>query len=75
VYAIPSRSWLGFRNRSGAIDLELLLQRSDTQRNGVLTITVILRPTDRRIMTLDPSVRDLCTQIFIDLRAYLMGST
>ncbi|HXG09555.1 MAG TPA: serine/threonine-protein kinase [Gemmataceae bacterium] len=74
VYGMPARNWLGLRHRSGWIDMELLLQRGDPQRNSMLNITVILRPADASMIN-DPEVRELCSQIFIDLRGYLMGSS
>jgi serine/threonine-protein kinase len=73
VYRAPTRSWLGFGRRSGVIDVELLLQRSDSTRGSLLSITVILRPLDAGAAA-DPAVRAVCDQIFVDLRGYLMGS-
>jgi eukaryotic-like serine/threonine-protein kinase len=66
-------SWLGIGRRSGGVDLELQLQRADANRESQLRITVMLRPQNGSVLDLD--WRDRCTQIFCDLRAYLMGQT
>jgi serine/threonine-protein kinase len=76
VYAVPrsSFSWLGLGRRSGAIDVELRLQRTDPQRENQLHITVIFRSSGTDLNA-DLAWRKLCTQIFCDLRGYLMGQT
>ena len=56
------------------IDVELQLQRTDPTRDSVLQITVLMQPTDRR-HAIDDEWRERCTQIFCDLRGYLMGQT
>ncbi len=76
VYVPPTRglSWLGIGRKSSRIDLELRLQRSDTGRDNQLRITVVFRsPGDD--LNSDVAWRTLCTQIFCDLRGYLMGQT
>jgi serine/threonine-protein kinase len=67
-----SRSWLGLSRGAGTIDVELQLQRTDPTRDSFLQITVLMRPTDRRHDN-DDEWRERCTQIFCDLRGYLMG--
>jgi serine/threonine-protein kinase len=71
VYA-GSGSWFGIGRKSSLIDLELQLQRADVHRDCLLQITVILRPSDKSGLTTD--WRERCSQIFCDLRGYLMGS-
>jgi serine/threonine-protein kinase len=70
VYAARG-SWFGLGRRASLIDLELQLHRADTAREGLLNITVLLRPTEKAGSTND--WRERCTQVFCDLRAYLMG--
>jgi hypothetical protein len=74
VYTAPRRaslSWLGLGRRANMIDLELRLQRGE-ERESQLRITVVLQsPADP--LGADPAWRRTCTQIFCDLRAYLMG--
>jgi serine/threonine-protein kinase len=67
-------SWLGLGRRSGTIDLELHLERSDPDRESMLAITVAMRsPSGEH--ALNPGWRGRCNQIYCDLRAYLMGQT
>jgi serine/threonine-protein kinase len=78
VYAVPRAagtfSWLGLGRRAGAIDVELRLHRTDPQRENQLHIAVIFRSTGTDLNA-DLAWRKLCTQIFCDLRGYLMGQT
>jgi serine/threonine-protein kinase len=75
IYTAPNRgfSWLGLGRRSGTIDMELRLHRPDTDRdNNQLRITVVLRSPGGDV-TGDVAWQGVFTQIFCDLRAYLMG--
>jgi serine/threonine-protein kinase len=76
VYAAPRQglSWLGLGRRAGGIEMELRLDRNDPQRENQLHITVLFRSpgTD---LNASMAWRNVCTQIFCDLRAYLMGQT
>jgi serine/threonine-protein kinase len=77
VYLIPGRSsfsWLGLGRRSGLIDMELRLQRAESSRDNLLRIIVLLRPMAGEVGS-DASWRQLCNQIYCDLRGYLMGHT
>ncbi|MBV8401619.1 MAG: hypothetical protein JOZ17_23280, partial [Acetobacteraceae bacterium] len=77
VYAVPragTLSWLGLGRRSGAVDVELRLHRTDPQRENQLHITVVFRSSNTDLNA-DLAWRKLCTQIFCDLRGYLMGQT
>jgi len=77
VYEAPQRgslSWLGIGRRPERIDMELRLQRPEEGRSNQLHITVLLRPPSEGAFG-DPAWRRLCTQIYCDLRAYLMGRT
>jgi eukaryotic-like serine/threonine-protein kinase len=77
LYAAPQRgslSWLGIGRTTNKIDMELRLQRPEDARDGQLRITVLLRPPNASVCA-DPAWRQLCTQIFCDLRGYLMGQT
>jgi serine/threonine-protein kinase len=74
-YALPNKSslsWLSLRRRLNLIELELQLQRSDPTRDSQLHITVLLRPVERDQP--DGGWRTRCTQIYCDLRGYLMGN-
>jgi hypothetical protein len=76
VYALPPRgalSWIGLGRKNADIDMELRLHRAE-QRDNQLRITVLLKPMQGDL-TADVSWRGLCTQIFCDLRGYLMGSS
>jgi serine/threonine-protein kinase len=75
VYAPPTRglSWLGLAPRP-AIEMELHLQRAETNRENQLSITVIFRSSGNDLNA-DVAWRTLCTQIYCDLRAYLMGQS
>lgn len=66
-------SWFGFGRKAG-IDLELQLVQADQGINNKLHITVLMRPASGK-PTQSPAFRALCTQIYCDLRAYLMGAT
>ena len=72
AYASRCGSWFSLGRKMSLIDLELNLQRTDPNREGLLSITVMLKPVDKDSATAD--WRDRCSQIFIDLRGYLMGS-
>jgi serine/threonine-protein kinase len=75
-YMVPRQglSWLGISRRSNLIDMELRLDHADAGRDSQLHITVIFScpGTD---LNLNPAWRSVCTQIFCDLRGYLMGQT
>jgi serine/threonine-protein kinase len=73
VYEAPSRglSWLGLGRRP-LIDVELRLNRAETGRDNHLKVTVVFRSSGTDLNT-DVAWRTLCTQIYCDLRAYLMG--
>jgi serine/threonine-protein kinase len=72
VYAAPSRglSWLGLGRRP-PIDVELRLHRAEAGRDNQLKVTVVFSSSDTDLNT-DLAWRTLCTQIYCDLRAYLM---
>lgn len=76
VYTAPRQglSWLGINRRSNAIDMELHLEHADSTRGSQLRITVLFRSpgTD---LNANIAWRSVCTQIFCDLRGYLMGQT
>ncbi len=65
-------SWLGLGRKSGVIDMELRMERVGAESDSLLRVTVLMRD-DRRKGAMDPATRDLCTQIFCDLRGYLMA--
>ncbi len=54
--------------------MELRLQRSEANRDGQLRITVRFRSPAGDLSN-DQAWRNVCAQIFCDLRAYLMGQT
>ena len=72
-YTLPSRglSWLGLGRRT-AVDVELRLQRTDPTRENHLRVTVIFRSPGMDLNT-DVAWRAVCTQVFCDLRAFLMA--
>ncbi len=76
AYTAPrqSLSWLGIGRRASTIDMELRMEHADPNRGSLLRITVVFRSpgTD---LNANLAWRSLCTQIFCDLRGYLMGQT
>jgi eukaryotic-like serine/threonine-protein kinase len=75
VYAAPRRlnslSWLGISRKMNTFEMELRFQR-DSKTDAQLRITLVLRSPSVDIAT-DESWRNLCAQIYCDLRAYLMA--
>ncbi len=67
-------SWLGMRRRSSPIDVELHMHHLDPTKENQLTVHVLFRPSHPALLT-DRNWRQRCTQVFIELRAYLMGRT
>ncbi len=65
-----ANGWLSMMRRAAAIEIELRLNRSLAARDSQLSIAVIMRSLNP---TADLDWRERCTQIFCDLRAYLMG--
>jgi serine/threonine-protein kinase len=65
-------SWLGLRRSLGPIDVELHLHHLDPTKENQLTVHVLFRPSHPSLLT-DKGWRQRCTQVFIELRAYLMG--
>jgi serine/threonine-protein kinase len=76
VYQLRGRglSWLGRARRTPSLELELHLQPAAADRQNHLFITVIVRALDGG-STFDPLWRNLASQVYCDLRAYLMGKT
>jgi hypothetical protein len=77
IYAFPRRSsfaWLGLGSRPSPISCDLHLEHADEGRDNRLYITVVFHAGSRDQAT-DLNWRNLCTQIFCDLRGYLMGHT
>lgn len=75
VYQIPPRkfSWLRLWRSAATLEMELLLVRPP-ERDNQLHITVTFRSKNTDL-SIDKDWRSLCTQIFCDLRGYLMGQT
>jgi eukaryotic-like serine/threonine-protein kinase len=73
-YSVPTRglSWLGLGRKPG-IDIELRLQRGESGRDNQLKITVVFRSSTGADLNSDAAWRAVCTQIYCDLRGYLMG--
>ncbi len=65
-------SWLGFRRSSAPIDVELHMHHLDPTKDNQLTVHVLFRPSHPALLT-DRTWRQRCTQVFIELRSYLMG--
>jgi len=70
---LGTRSWFG-RSRKGIVDLELLMERGNASQQNLLNITVKMRSPDQNA-ALSSAWRTRCTQIFCDLRAYLVGAS
>jgi len=71
---LMSLNWLGFGRRSGPISLELHLHQVDPSRSNRLFMQVVFRPNSISQLS-DPVWRERCTELFIELRAYLMGTS
>ncbi len=67
-------SWLGIGRKTGIVDLELVLERSNLTQQNLLNITVKMRSLDQTAVV-SSAWRSRCTQIFCDLRAYLVGAS
>jgi serine/threonine-protein kinase len=65
-------AWFGLRRASSIIDLELHLQTLDPNQENRLTVHVLFRPSHPSLLS-DREWRQRCTQIFVELRSYLMG--
>ncbi len=77
VYSTPKKpnslSWLGFNRKTSTFEIELRLQR-DKERDAQLRITLVLHSPSVEIAT-DPVWQKLCSQIYCDLRGYLMAQS
>jgi serine/threonine-protein kinase len=65
-------SWLGLRRSVSTVDVELHLHHLDPTNENRLTVHVLFRPSHPSLLS-DKSWRQRCTQIFVELRSYLMG--
>jgi serine/threonine protein kinase len=66
-------SWLGIgRRASGPVDCEIHLYHAYPDQENRLTVHVLFRPSHPRLL-LDKTWRQRCTEVFVELRAYLMG--
>ena len=68
-----ARSWLGFSRKPDPLLLELHLHQVDSQRTNKLLIQAVFRPQSISQLA-DSSWRERCTQAYVDLRSYLMGT-
>jgi serine/threonine-protein kinase len=66
-------SWLSLGKRSAnLVDVELHLHNAHPEQENRLTVHVLFRPSHASLLT-DKAWRHKCTQVFVELRAYLMG--
>ena len=63
--------WFGLR-RSNTIDLELHLSTLDPAMPNQLTVDINFRPSHVSMLA-DKSWQQRCTEIFVEIRSYLMG--
>lgn len=73
MYQAPGVKWFGL-SKSGEINMELRLEQAESSKGSVLHITVILTVVGHNAAH-EPEWQARCDQVFIDLRAYLMGAT
>jgi serine/threonine-protein kinase len=66
-------SWLGLGRRTGLVDMELLLQRPEAKRENQLHIVVVMKAHNGDHV--NDAWRERCSQIYCDLRGYLMGQS
>jgi serine/threonine-protein kinase len=64
-------SWLGI-GRKSIVDVELRLERNNTQQQNLLHITVLLTSPGRK--SIDAVWRERCNEVFCELRSYLAGA-
>jgi eukaryotic-like serine/threonine-protein kinase len=69
-----SLGWLGFGRKLDPLHLELHLHQVDQRLGNRLLIQAVFRPTAASQLS-DPAWRERCTQAYIDLRSYLMGTS
>src|SRR5262245_28162532 len=67
-------TWLGLRRSAAIIDLELHLRHAHPGQENRLTVQVRSRPSHPSWLA-DKSWRQRCGEVFVELRAYLMGRT
>jgi serine/threonine protein kinase len=65
--------WIG-RRSSSLIDVELHLHHANPDQDNRLTVHVLFRPSHPSQLA-DKVWRQKCTQVFVELRSYLMGRT
>ncbi|HVL13406.1 MAG TPA: serine/threonine-protein kinase [Gemmata sp.] len=65
-------SWLGLGSRTAPIDVELHLHHAHPAEPNRLSVHVLFRPSHPRLLA-DKPWRQRCSQVFTELRAYLMG--
>jgi hypothetical protein len=73
VYQAPGVRWFGL-SKAGQINMELRIRQAESSRGNVLHITVVLSVVGHNAAQ-EPEWQARCDQVFIDLRAYLMGNT
>jgi serine/threonine-protein kinase len=67
-------AWIGLgRRSSGPIDVELHLHHAHPGQENRLTVHVLFRPSHPALLG-DKQWRQRCSQVFVELRSYLMGS-
>lgn len=65
--------WLGFGRRS-VIEMELRLHKINPKNENQLAIEVLFHPAQVALLA-DENWRNRCANIFVELRAYLMGGS
>jgi serine/threonine-protein kinase len=66
-------SWIGIgRKSANIVDVELHLHHAHPGQDNRLTVHVLFRPSHSSLLA-DKDWRQKCTQVFVELRAYLMG--
>jgi serine/threonine protein kinase len=71
---VMSLSWFGFGRKAGPVGLELNLHQIDPTRTNRLLIRAVFRPHSLGQLH-DPVWRERCTELYVELRAYLMGTS
>jgi serine/threonine-protein kinase len=67
-------SWLGLKRSTAVIDLELHLHHAHPGQENRLTVQVLFRPSHPSLLS-DAAWRKKCSDVFVELRSYLMGRT
>jgi serine/threonine-protein kinase len=65
-------SWLGIGRRNDPVHVDLHLLKVDPNKENRLAIYIHFRPSHPSLLS-DKAWRERCTELFVEVRGYLMG--